>query len=156
VAKGIQAEIQQTKPFPGLEDEAMVSLHRTADQLQGRFSDMLKPYGLSPTQFNALRILRGAGEAGRACSEIAERMVNRDPDITRLLDRLERRGLAARSREGRDRRVIITRITPAGLELLRGLDRPIEEFNRKQLGHLSDPQLRALVKLLEVVRELAE
>ena len=134
----------------------MVSLHRTADQLQGRFSDMLKPYGLSPTQFNALRILRGAGEAGRACSEIAERMVNRDPDITRLLDRLERRGLAARSREGRDRRVIITRITPAGLELLRGLDRPIEEFNRKQLGHLSDPQLRALVKLLEVVRELAE
>ncbi len=156
MAKGIQAEIQQTKPFPGLEDEAMVSLHRTADQLQGRFSDMLKPYGLSPTQFNALRILRGAGEAGRACSEIAERMVNRDPDITRLLDRLERRGLAARSREGRDRRVIITRITPAGLELLRGLDRPIEEFNRKQLGHLSDPQLRALVKLLEVVRELAE
>jgi len=156
VAKGIQAEIQQTKPFPGLEDEAMVSLHRTADQLQGRFSDMLKPYGLSPTQFNALRILRGAGQAGRACSEIAERMVNRDPDITRLLDRLERRGLAARSREGRDRRVIITRITPAGLELLRGLDRPIEEFNRKQLGHLSDPQLRALVKLLEVVRELAE
>jgi len=156
VAKGIQAEIQQTKPFPGLEDEAVVSLHRTADQLQGSFSDMLKPYGLSPTQFNALRILRGAGEAGRACSEIAERMVNRDPDITRLLDRLERRGLAARSREGRDRRVIITRITPAGLELLRGLDRPIEEFNRKQLGHLSDPQLRALVKLLEVVRELAE
>ena len=156
MAKGIQAEIQQTKPFPGLEDEAMVSLHRTADQLQGRFSDMLKPYGLSPTQFNALRILRGAGQAGRACSEIAERMVNRDPDITRLLDRLERRGLAARSREGRDRRVIITRITPAGLELLRGLDRPIEEFNRKQLGHLSDPQLRALVKLLEVVRELAE
>jgi len=156
VAKGIQAEIQQTKPFPGLEDEAVVSLHRTADQLQGRLSDMLRPYGLSPTQFNALRILRGAGEAGRACSEIAERMVNRDPDITRLLDRLERRGLAARSREGRDRRVIITRITPAGLELLRGLDRPIEEFNRKQLGHLSDPQLRALVKLLEVVRELAE
>jgi DNA-binding MarR family transcriptional regulator len=156
VAKGIQAEILQTKPFPGLEDEAVVSLHRTADQLQGSFSDMLKPYGLSPTQFNALRILRGAGEAGRACSEIAERMVNRDPDITRLLDRLERRGLAARSREGRDRRVIITRITPAGLELLRGLDRPIEEFNRKQLGHLSDQQLRALVKLLEVVRDRAE
>jgi DNA-binding MarR family transcriptional regulator len=156
LARGIQAELQQTKPFPGLEDEAVVSLHRTADRLNGCFSDMLKPYGLSPTQFNALRILRGAGEAGRTCSEIAERMVNRDPDITRLLDRLERRGLVARSREGRDRRVIITRITPAGLALLHGLDQPIEEFNRKQLGHLSEQQLQALVKLLEVVRERSD
>jgi DNA-binding MarR family transcriptional regulator len=80
----------------------------------------------------------------------------RDPDITRLLDRLERRGLVVRSREGRDRRVIITRISQAGLELLRGLDRPIEEFNRKQMGHLSEQQLRALVKLLEAIREKAE
>jgi len=155
MGKSIQAEIQQTKPFTSLEDEAVVSLHRTADQLNGRFSDMLKPHGLSPTQFNALRILRGAGDGGRTCSEIAERMINRDPDITRLLDRLEHRGLVVRSREGRDRRVIITRITQAGLELLRGLDGPIEEFNRKQLGHLSEQQLRALVKLLEAVREQA-
>jgi DNA-binding MarR family transcriptional regulator len=153
VAKGIQAEIQQTKPFPGVEDEAVVALHRTADRLQGRFGDMLKPYGLSPTQFNALRILRGAGDGGRTCSEIAERMINRDPDITRLLDRLERRGLVARSREGRDRRVIIARITAAGLELLQGLDHPIEEFNRKILGHLGEQQLRAFIKLLERVRE---
>ena len=153
VAKGIQAEIQQTKPFPGVEDEAVVALHRTADRLQGRFGDMLKPYGLSPTQFNALRILRGAGDGGRTCSEIAERMINRDPDITRLLDRLERRGLVARSREGRDRRVIIARITAAGLELLQGLDRPIEEFNRKMLGHLGEQQLRAFIRLLERVRE---
>jgi len=155
MGKGIQAEIQQTKPFASLEDEAVVSLHRTADVINGRFSDMLKPYGLSPTQFNALRILRGAGEGGRTCSEIAQRMINRDPDITRLLDRLERRGLVARSREGRDRRVIITRINQAGLDLLQGLDRPIEEFNRKQLGHLSEPQVRTLVKLLEAVREQA-
>jgi DNA-binding MarR family transcriptional regulator len=123
--------------------------------INGRFSDMLKPYGLSPTQFNALRILRGAGEGGRTCSEIAQRMINRDPDITRLLDRLERRGLVARSREGRDRRVIMTRINQTGLDLLQGLDRPIEEFNRKQLGHLSEQQLRTLVKLLEAVREQA-
>jgi DNA-binding MarR family transcriptional regulator len=155
MGKGIQAEIQQTKPFASLEDEAVVSLHRTADVINGRFSDMLKPYGLSPTQFNALRILRGAGEGGRTCSEIAQRMINRDPDITRLLDRLERRGLVARSREGRDRRVIITRINQAGLDLLQGLDRPIEEFNRKQLGHLSEQQMRTLVKLLEAVREQA-
>ena len=152
MGKSIQAEIQQTKPFTSLEDEAAVSLHRTADQIHGRFSDMLKPHGLSPTQFNALRILRGAGDGGRTCTEIAERMINRDPDITRLLDRLERRGLVARSREGRDRRVIITRINQAGLELLRALDRPVEEFNRKQMGQLSEPQLKTLVKLLEAVR----
>lgn len=155
VFKSIQAEIQQSKPFSNLEEEALVSLQRTADQLEGRLSDMLKPHGLSPTQYNALRILRGAGDGGRACSEIAERMVNRDPDITRLVDRLERRGLVARSREKRDRRVIITRITLAGLDLLRGLDRPIEEFNRKLLGNLGEPQLRTLIKLLEAAREQA-
>ena len=97
MAKSIQAEIQQTKPFTSLEDEALVALQRTADRLQWRFSEMLKTHGLSPTQYNALRILRGAGDQGRACSEIAERMINRDPDITRLVDRLERRGLAVRS-----------------------------------------------------------
>ena len=155
MAKGIQAELQQSQPFRTLEDEAMVSLQRTADQLQRRLSDMLKPRGLSPTQYNALRILRGAGDGGRACSEIAERMINRDPDITRLVDRLERRGLVARSREGRDRRVIITRITAAGLDLLRGLDRPIEEFNRKLLGHLGEQPLRNLLTLLEAAREQA-
>ena len=90
VGKGIQSEIQQTKPFTSLEDEALVTLQRTADRLHWRLSEMLKPHGLSPTQYNALRILRGAGDQGRACSEIAERMINRDPDITRLVDRLER------------------------------------------------------------------
>ncbi len=151
--KGIQAEIQQTKPFSNLEDEALVALELTADRLQWRFSEMLKPHGLSPTQYNALRILRGAKDEGRSCSEIAERMVNRDPDITRLVDRLEHRGLVVRSREGRDRRVITTRITRAGLELLEALDRPVEEFNRSMLSHLGEPQLRGLIKLLEAARE---
>jgi DNA-binding MarR family transcriptional regulator len=156
VGKGIQSEIQQTKPFDNLEDEALVALQRTADRLHWRLSEMLKAYGLSPTQYNALRILRGARDEGRACSEIAERMINRDPDITRLIDRLERRGLVARSREGRDRRVITTRITPAGLELLESLDRPIEAFNRKMLGPLGEQRLRALIQLLEAAREQAE
>ncbi len=155
MAKSIQAEIRQTRPFSGLEDEAWVALHFTADRLHWRFSEMLKPYGLSPTQFNALRILRGARDEGRACSEIAERMVNRDPDITRLIDRLERRGLVVRSREGRDRRVITTRITPAGLELLASLDRPLAEFNRKMLGSLGEQKLRTLIQLLEAAREQA-
>ena len=155
MAKGIQSEIQQTKPFNSLEDEALVALQRTADRLHWRMGEMLKPHGLSPTQYNALRILRGAKEEGRSCSEIAERMINRDPDITRLVDRLERRGLVARSREGRDRRVITTRITPAGLELLRSLDRPVEEFNRKMLGPMGETQLRTLIQLLDVARERA-
>lgn len=156
MAKGIQAEIQQAKPFSGLEGEALVALHFTADRLYWRFSEMLKPYGLSPTQFNALRILRGARQEGRACNEIAERMVNRDPDITRLIDRLERRGLVVRSREGRDRRVITIRITVMGLELLASIDRPVQEFNRKMMGHLGDQKLRTLVQLLEAAREQTE
>jgi DNA-binding MarR family transcriptional regulator len=156
VAKGIQAEIQQSKPFNSLEDEAGVALQRTADRLQWRLSEMLKGFGLSPTQYNALRILRGAGAEGRSCSEIAERMVNHDPDITRLVDRLERRGLVSRSREGRDRRVITTRISPAGMELLTTLDRPVEEFGRKMLGPLGEKQIRALIQILQAVREQTE
>ena len=156
VSKSIQAEIQQTKPFTSLEDEALVALQRTADRLQWRLSEMLKAHGLSPTQYNALRILRGAGDQGRACSEIAERMINRDPDITRLVDRLERRGLAVRSREGQDRRVITTRITPAGLELLQALDVPVEDFNREMLGPLGEQRLQTLIRLLEIIREQSE
>ena len=155
MAKSIQSEIQQTKPFNSLEDEALVALQRTADRLHWRLSEMLKAHGLSPTQYNALRILRGAKDEGRACSEIAERMIKRDPDITRLVDRLERRGLVARSREDRDRRVITTRITPAGLELLESLDRPIADFNRKMLGPLGEQRLQTLIQLLEAAREQA-
>ncbi len=130
----------------------MVALQRTADQLHWRLAEMLKPHGVSPTQYNALRILRGAKEEGRTCSEIAERMINRDPDITRLLDRLERRGLVQRTRQSQDRRVITARITPAGLELLKALDRPVEAFNREMLGHLGQPRLQELISLLETAR----
>ena len=153
MARGIQAEIKQAKPFSSLEEEALISLQRTADQLQWRISELLKPYGISPTQYNALRILRGAKGRGHSCSEIAKRMINRDPDITRLVDRLERRGLVQRTREEKDRRVVIARITPAGLELLKGLDRPVEELNRKILGHLGNQRLKTLIKLLEMARE---
>jgi MarR family transcriptional regulator, organic hydroperoxide resistance regulator len=156
VVKSIQSEIQQTKPFNTLEEEALVSLQRTADQLHWRMSEMLKAHDLTPTQYNALRILRGARNEGRSCSEIAERMINRDPDITRLVDRLERRGLVARSREGRDRRVITTRITSAGLKLLESLDGPVEDFNRRLLGPLGEQTLRTLIQLLDAVRARSE
>jgi DNA-binding MarR family transcriptional regulator len=153
VRSGIQAELKQAEPFSSLEEEALLSLQRTADQLQWRVSELLKWYGVSSTQYNALRILRGAKEHGRSCGEIAERMVNRDPDITRLIDRLERRGLVQRAREKKDRRVVAARITPAGLELLKKLDPPVEDFIRNLLGHLGNQRLKTLVKLLEVARK---
>ncbi len=148
----IQSEIKQSRPFSSREEEAFVALQRTADQLQGRVADWLKPWGLSPTQYNAMRILRGAGEEGLPCSEVGERMINRDPDITRLLDRLEKRGLTSRSRDKRDRRVINAHITREGLQLLRKLDGPVQEFQHTLLGHLGETRLKSLVELLCAAR----
>jgi DNA-binding MarR family transcriptional regulator len=152
VQPGIQSEIKQTKPFSSIEQEAFLALQRTADQLQGRVAEWLKTWGLSPTQYNALRILRGAGEEGLACSEIAERMINRDPDITRLLNRLEKRGLTRRCRDSNDRRVIHAYITREGLELLKKLDVPVEEFQKAMLGHVGEKKLKALVGILCTAR----
>ena len=156
MSKGIQDAIKQARPSGSLAEEAFVALLRTADQLAWRGAEVFKQHELSPTQYNALRILRGAGAKGLACSEIGERMINRDPDITRLIDRLERRGLVGRSREQKDRRVITTRITTAGLEVLKKLDRPVEEFHRQLLGPLGDRRLRSLLRLLEAARRRAE
>jgi DNA-binding MarR family transcriptional regulator len=152
-ARSIQDEIKQNKPFPSLEAEAALALLRTADQLEARVAEVLKPHGLSPTQYNALRILRGAGAEGLPCSEIGERMISRDPDITRLLDRLERRGLVARSRDPEDRRVVKAQILPPGLALLKSLDRPLEQFQRASLGHLGERRLRELIRLLGTARQ---
>lgn len=148
----VRAEIKQKKPFRLLEEEAFVTLQRTADAMLQGVAEVLKPAGLSPTQYNVLRILRGAGPAGLACRELGERMITRDPDITRLLDRLEDRGLVNRRREREDRRVITTRITEAGVGILQRLDAPIGEFHQKRLGHLGEDQLRSLIALLESAR----
>ena len=149
----LQDEIKQAKPFESLESEVFLNLMRTADALSRGSEEILKLVGLSPTQFNVLRILRGAGEHGLCCREVAERMITRDPDITRLVDRLERRGFLARSRDRRDRRVITVRITEAGKKVLKDLDRPIAEFNRNRLSHMGREELRKLVELLESARE---
>jgi DNA-binding MarR family transcriptional regulator len=138
------------------EERVFVSLLRTADALSRAGEALLKPYGLSATQYNILRILRGAGDDGLACSEVGERLISRDPDITRLLDRMESRGLIARARESRDRRVVKTRITEAGLRLLKELDGPVQELHRHQLRHLSARQIQQLSKLLERAREVVE
>jgi DNA-binding MarR family transcriptional regulator len=130
------------------EEHAYVTLLRTADRLEREFADWLKPYGLSPTQYNALRILRGAGPEGLACREVGARMINRDPDITRLMDRLEKRSLVRRSRGKADRRVVRASITGAGLDLLKGLDVAVSQFIRGRLGHLGPERLRGLAEVL--------
>lgn len=142
-----------SQPSSSLEEQTFVALLRTADRLQWRGAELFKRHGLSSTQYNALRILRGAGPEGLACSEVGARMINRDPDITRLLDRLERRGLIERSRELKDRRVIKARITQAGLDLLKGLQGDVEEFHRRFLGHMGVERLQHLMRLLEAARE---
>jgi len=134
------------------EESAFVDLLRTCDLLSRRLALVLKGADLSPTQYNVLRILRGAPE-GLACGEIAGRMITRDPDVTRLLDRLEKRGLIARSRESRDRRMVLTRITAEGLRALGELDEPIQDMHREQLGHLGRNRLGALSELLQLVRK---
>jgi DNA-binding MarR family transcriptional regulator len=112
---------------------------------------ILKAEDLSANQYNVLRILRGAHDA-LPCGEIASRMITRDPDITRLLDRLEKRLLISRCRETKDRRMVMAKITPEGLKLLSRLDEPVEEAHRKRLGHLGRERLRALTELLEAAR----
>jgi DNA-binding MarR family transcriptional regulator len=124
---------------------------RTADMLSRGLVRIIKSEDLSPTQYNVLRILRGAPE-GLPCGEIACRMITRDPDVTRLLDRLEKRELISRCRESKDRRTVMTRIAPEGLELLARLDEPVQAAHRKQLGHLGRERLRALAELLTVSR----
>jgi len=130
-----------------LEEQVFVALAITSDQLARRLEPVLRAADISPTQYNVLRILRGAPE-GLACTEIGNRMISRDPDITRLLDRLEKRGLVSRCRQKSDRRMILTRITQAGLNLLLQLDAPVLDTHRLLLGHLGPEKLLTLLQLL--------
>jgi DNA-binding MarR family transcriptional regulator len=153
VTKPLQDEIKQRKPFPSLETEVYVNLQRTADRLLADLEKLLKTEGLSQPQYNVLRILRGSLPEGLACRDIAERMITRDPDITRLLDRMEKRKIVSRSRDRRDRRVVKAQITARGLTLLRNLDGPLKGLHSKQLGHIPARKLRYLSGLLDEVRD---
>jgi DNA-binding MarR family transcriptional regulator len=152
MASGLRAELKQRKPFVSPEQEALLSLARTAALLDHATAEALKPYRLTPTQYNALRILRGAEPEGLCRNEVRDRLVARVPDATRLLDRLADMGLVVRSREGDDRRFVRARITPAGLDLLRSLDGVVCSLHREQLGHLGRRKLRVLIRLLEEAR----
>ena len=145
-------EIKMTKPFSLVEEEAMLSLVRTADVLSQRAADLLKPFGISPAQYNVLRILRGA-KAALACGQIAERMVSHDPDMTRLLDRMEARGLISRARDGQDRRVVKAQINGKGLRLLEEIQPLIAAHHRRQFAAFGEKKLRQLVEWMEQIRE---
>ena len=136
------------------EEAAFLDLLRTTDMLSRGLFLVLKREDLSPTQYNVLRILRGAPD-GLPCGEIASRMITRDPDVTRLLNRLEKRELIARCRDAEDRRTVMSRITRDGVKLLARLDEPVQAAHRKQLGHLGRERLRVLAELLRISRSRA-
>lgn len=150
----IQQEIQQQRPFRSRAQEALLSLLRTTDVVKYNLDQVAEKYGVTSQQYNVLRILRGAGSPGLPTLAIGERMIERAPGITRLIDRLEARGLVVRMRGEDDRRQVVCRITPAGLKLLKQMDRPVDEADERALGGLTDAELTRLIRILAKVREL--
>lgn len=149
----LRTEIRQKKPFTSSEQEAFLSIGRTWALLDHAVSEALKPYDITLTQYNVLRILRGAGDEGLCRADVMERMIARVPDATRLLDRLEAAGLIARSRESEDRRFVTTRITRQGRQLLAKMDSPVDALHRKHFAMLSSADQRTLIELLGRVRD---
>ena len=146
------AKPQAPRRQSSLEEKTYLELLRTSDHLTRGAAGVLKAEDLSPTQYNVLRILRGSPE-GLPCGEIGRRLITREPDITRLLDRMEKRGLISRCREAEDRRTVLTRITEDGLDLVNRLDEPVQAIHRKQLGHLGRERLASLSQLLRAARQ---
>ena len=153
MAGRLAKEIKQNKPWRLAEEEAYLNIARTYEHLELQTVDILKAEGLSHTQYNVLRILRGSHPDGATCGQIADRMVTRDPDITRLLDRMEARGLVFRERSKEDRRVVVTNITEEGLRLVNSLDKPVEQCLKKQFAKFSERDIQNLIRLLELLRE---
>lgn len=142
-----------TKKIVNLAEDAYIHIQKTADALLNGATAVLKPAGLTPTQYNVLRVLRGTHPDSVTCGELAEQLINKDPDITRLMDRMEARHLISRERHKRDRRHVTIRITDAGLRILKSLDGPIANYHRRQLGRLGSRELNSLIELLEVAKE---
>jgi len=151
----LQQEIRKREPFATAEQEAVLNLFRTSDRMQHRFAKLFREYGLTPSQYNILRILRGEGKA-MPCLEIAQRTITVVPGITGLIDRLEQAGLVSRQRSVEDRRVVNVTITPAGEETLARLDEPLRDLHRKMLAHFSAPEVTELSRLLEKARQGCE
>lgn len=148
----LKNELKQTRGFESPEQEAFLNLQRTDSLLVGPFVKKVKEFGLSLPLYNILRILRGQQGQGLSCGQISERMVTRDPDVTRLIDRLEKLGLVRRERSTSDRRVVLISIDPEGLALLKKLDGPMAALHKESLGHLSRADLKELNRLLVLAR----
>ena len=153
---GLKEEIQQQRPFDSLEEEAMLNLLRTADCLNRAFQRKTRSWGVTTTQYNVLRILRGAQPRGLTCAAIGSRMITAEPDITRLLSRLKGLKLIRQQRDKHDRRALWTQISEAGLELLRAMDPVIERVPPELLGHMNKAELTELIRLLELARKSGE
>ncbi|MEX2271171.1 MAG: MarR family transcriptional regulator [Vicinamibacterales bacterium] len=149
----LQEELKQAIPIKRIEEEAYLSIVRTAAVLEHSLAQALKPYDITPTQYNVLRILRGSGETGLCRNEVGCRLVRAVPDVTRLLDRMEEMGMIVRERGTEDRRLVSTRITKKGSDLLARLDDRIDEIHAEQLGHISKRDLKTLVALLGDIRD---
>lgn len=147
----IAAAIKQGRPFAGVEHQVYIALQRAAADLTQGLATLLRPFGLSGAQYNILRILRGAGDDGLACGEVANRLITREPDMTRLLDRMQRQGLVTRQRASYDRRVVTARITAEGRHVLEQLDEPMAAMHRRQLEHMGTTRLTDLAALLDAV-----
>ena len=145
-------ELGKTKPFENPPEDTYVQILRTAAIFTSEVTRLLKPHRLSDTTYNILRILRGAGSAGRSCSQIGQQVVSLVPDVTRLVDTLQRRGLAQRMRTARDRRMVLVRITPAGLKLLKKVDPLLAQWHEQHLRHMTSAHIQQLNSLLERAR----
>ncbi len=141
----------QKRSQQSLETRVFVALLIAADRLSQQAEQLMKEHSLTGTQYNVLRILRGAEPSGLPCKGISDRMISHDPDMTRLLDRMEKRGLITRERQVNDRRVVRTRITAAGLDILKKLDAPVQELHRRQFRNLAAARLKSLATALEEV-----
>ncbi len=148
----LKAEIAQEPPFDSAEEEALLSIMRTADVLHREFQIRARGWGVTSTQYNVLRILRGAQPHGLPCAAIGDRMITAEPDITRLLNRLKKLKLIRQRRDSHDHRVVITHITEAGLDLLCQMDPIVQRAPKEILGRLSQPELAELIRLLELAR----
>ena len=148
----LRSEIRQQKPFRSVHEEAFLNVARTQAVFSHRLERVLEPRGLSLTQYNVLRMLRGAGQSGLCRNEIRDRLITRMPDVTRLLDRMEEAGLVSRVRSTEDRRLVNTTLTAEGRALVDELDDEIDRVHAQQVGHLTDAQLRTLVELLSLAR----
>jgi DNA-binding MarR family transcriptional regulator len=152
-AKSLRDEIRQSKPFDSPAQEAILALYRTSDMLRRRFSQLVEPHGISLQQYNVLRILRGAGKTGTPTLDIADRMIEMTPGVTRLLDKLEAKHLVRRQRCPEDRRQVLCWITESGLRLLAELDKPLTAVGVKSMEPLSNAEQKTLIRTLERVRE---